>query len=121
MKNWIRQFGISILLLSIFALTFASKGGGGEKKHDPTLRNDFTPIRTIHGLTLRATRPSFSGSFLFGEQRQDDRLSVHTMITYQRGNITYILPYHYRLSSLGLGSGSKSNLQLLDFRIKMPK
>jgi hypothetical protein len=124
MKKLIRQFGIFCLLVILVAGGFASsstKGGGGEKKNKSALMSNFTPIRSINGFTLRATRPGFSGSLMRSQDKEDNRLSIRTLITYQRGNTTYILPYKYRVAIPSLSNSPRTNLQLLGVKIKMLK
>jgi hypothetical protein len=120
MNKLIRQILISGLLTAVVTIGFASKGGGGDKKDVASLKNNFTPIRTINGFTLKTTRPVYSGSMLLGQAKESNRLSLNAMITYQQGNVTYILPYKYKLAASSL-INSKSNLQLVGVKIKMPK
>ncbi|HEY4208318.1 MAG TPA: hypothetical protein VGM31_15945 [Puia sp.] len=114
---------ISTLLTAVVGLAFASKGGGGEKKKDNSipLKTNFTPIRTTTGFTLKSG-PSFTGSYLLKEEKTDTYITFHTLITYQKGNSIYIMPYKYKINnaSVYLKNGG-SNLQLLDLRIKMHK
>lgn len=118
-----RKVLISALMTAVVGLSFASKGGGGEKKKDNsvTLKTNFTPIRTTNGFTLK-TGPAYTGSFQLGEEKTSNYISFHTLVTYQKGNSTYILPYTYRLNTASVYlNNSGSNLQLLDLRIKMHK
>jgi len=117
-----RKTLISTLMLSVVGLAFASKGGGGEKKAANTpLKTNFTPIRTTSGFTLK-TGPSFSGSVLLGAEKKDNYVSFKTLITYEKGNTMYIMPYRYKVnSSLFLRNSSNSSLQLLDLHINMSR
>lgn len=122
LRKLIRQMTISALLVISFGLTFASTGGGGDKKnnnHIP-LRSEFVPIRTTNNFTLKAG-PSYRGSYTLGEEKTKNVISVNTLITYQKGNSTYIIPYKFKVnSSLYIdGSPDKNNLRMLDFRIRM--
>jgi len=123
-RKLIRQSVVSTLLLAIVGLAFASKGGGGDKKNNNNipLRNEFVPIRTTNNFTLKAG-PSYRGSLLLGEEKTKEYVSVNTLITYQKGNSIYIMPYKYKVSnSIFLnGDAGKSNLQMLDLRIRMHK
>ncbi len=109
---------MSVLLVGAVIFAFGSKGGGGDKKKNNTLKTDFTPIRTIGGFTLKSG-PAYTGSFLLSRER-DNRgvISINTLVTYQKGNTIFILPYRYKLD---FSSSPKSNLQLLDLKIKMHK
>ena len=114
---------ISALLTAVVGLTFASKGGGGEKKKDNSipLKTNFTPIRTTTGFTLKSG-PTYTGSYLMGQEKTNDYISFHTLVTYQKGNSIYIMPYKYKLPNSAVYlHNSGSNLQLLDLRIKMHK
>ena len=116
-----RQLIISSALVIVAGLAIASKGGGGDKKKASNIpfKNNFTPIRTTNGFTLK-TGPSFTGSYLLSQQKTDNTISFSTLATYQRGNALFIIPYKYKVNtSPYLNSSSKSNLQVLDLRIKM--
>jgi hypothetical protein len=110
----------SLLLFAVTALAFASKGGGEKKKHRE-FENSFTPINAASSFTLKKS-PLYSGSTVVIHPQADNRLSMNAMITYQRGNTTFILPYQYKVNiSPVTNYGSKSNLQFLGVRIQMPK
>jgi hypothetical protein len=115
-----RKTLICTLMLAVVGLAFASKGGGGEKKAPGnSLKTNFTPIRTASGFTLK-TGPSFTGSVLLGTEKKDNYVSFNTLITYEKGNTMYVMPYRYKVnSSLFLRNSSNSSLQLLDLHINM--
>ena len=122
MKKLTRQAAICAVLVVMVILTFASKGGGGDKKYNSSFKSNFTPIRSLSSFTLKTSSSYNNGSYLFNAGRDNNRLSLNTMITYEKGNTTYILPYKYKvnISSLNNG-GQKTNLQFLGVKIKMPK
>ncbi|MDR3714725.1 MAG: hypothetical protein P4L51_18065 [Puia sp.] len=114
---------MSVLLVSAVVFTFASKGGGGgdkKKNNSMTFKTDFTPIRTAGGFTLKSG-PAYSGSFMLGREK-DTRgmVSVNSLVTYQKGNTIFIMPYRYKISTDYL-SAPKNNLRLLDLKINMHK
>jgi hypothetical protein len=113
------QVLFSMSLIVFVALAFASKGGGDKKKNVAS-KADFAPINISSAFTLR-NGISYMGSHIFGQQKEKASLSVNTIITYQNGNTIYIMPYKYKISIAPLNSTSKTNLQLLDFKIKMHK
>lgn len=120
LRKWTRQTGISVLLVVIAALAFASKGGGGDKKNIPSFKNDFTPIR--NGFTLKTGANYYSGSRILEQEKINNRLSLNTVVTYQKGNTTYILPYKYKVNTSSFSSSApKTNLQFLGVKIQMPK
>ena len=118
-RKIIRQAGMSLLLAVIVVLAFASKGGGGDKKKNDGLKNDFTPIRS-NGFTLKS-RPFFSGSYVFGQEKDNNSLSLNTFVTYQKGRTVYVLPFKYKVNTISINNSPKTNLQLIGVKIKMSK
>ena len=116
----LRLTAVGLLLFAVTALTFASKGGGDKKKHTE-FENSFTPINAASSFTLKKTT-LYSGSTVSFHSQADNRISLNAMITYQRGNTTFILPYQYKVN-IGpvINYGTRSNLQFLGVRIQMPK
>jgi len=121
MKKLTRQAVICAVLVVMVVLTFASKGGGGDKKFNNNFRSNFTPIRTLNSFTLKTSSSYNSGNFVLSTVKENNRLSLNTMITYEKGNTTYILPYKYKVNISNLNDGQKTNLQFLGVKIKMPK
>jgi hypothetical protein len=116
----IRLMAISLLLFAVTALAFASKGGG-EKKKRQEFDNSFTPINAASSFSLKRS-PLYSGSIVSFRPQADNRMSISAMITYQRGNTTFILPYQYKVNiGSTAGYNQHSNLQFLGVRIQMPK
>jgi hypothetical protein len=108
---------ISFILVGFGALAIASMGGGGSKAKDKTVRPEFTPIRTTNGFTLR-TGPVYHGSMIFAQEKTNNLVSLNSIVTYQKGNTTYILPCRYKLQTSALQG---SSLQMLNLRIKIHK
>jgi hypothetical protein len=118
-KRIIRLSVFSLLMVAVVALAFASKGGGGKKK--TPIKNDFVPVRTTSGFTLR-TGVNYSGSHIFGVERNDRNYNFNTVITYQKGNTTFIVPYKYKVNAPSLNMASfKTNFQLLNLKISIHK
>lgn len=116
----IRLSVVSILLLAVTVLAFASKGGGDKKKHS-AFENAFTPINSASSFTLKKT-PVYSGTLMNFQPQADNRISLNAMITYQRGNTTFILPYQYKVTIGPVNNNNgKTNLQFLGVKIQMPK
>jgi hypothetical protein len=122
LRKLTRKMLVSALLVAIVGLTFASKGGGGDKKgaKDVPVKANFTPIRTTAGFTLK-TGPSFTGSFTLGTVKTREYVSFNTLITYEKGNSIYVVPYRVKINTSMYLHNSGSNLQLLDLKISMHK
>ena len=122
MRKLTRKLLISTVMVAVFGLAFASKGGGGEKKaaNNP-LKTNFTPIRTNSYFTLKAG-PTFSNTVVLGSEKKNNVLSINTLVTYEKGNMMYIIPYKYKINNnLFLHNSSNSSLSLLDLHINMSK
>jgi hypothetical protein len=119
-SNKLRLTAMGLLLFAVTALAFASKGGGDKKKRQD-FENSFTPINAASSFTLKKA-PLYSGSTVTFHPQADNRISLNAMITYQRGNTTFILPYQYKVNiTPDIDFSSRSNLQFLGVRIQMSK
>jgi hypothetical protein len=120
LRKLIRKLLISTSLVAIVSLAVASKGGGGDKgKANTPLKTNFVPIRTTAGFTLKAG-PTFMGSSIISTEKTPEYVSFQTLITYQRGNSTFIMPRTLKVNnSMFMHNSSGSNLSLLDLRINM--
>lgn len=119
-KKVIRFSAVSLMLFALSALAFASKGGGGKKKQHE-FENSFTPINTASSFSLKKVT-FYSGSTVSFQAQESNRISINAMITYQRGNTTFILPYQYKVDTRpSANDGTRTNLQFLGIRIQMPK
>jgi len=120
LRKLMRKLLISASLVAIVGLALASKGGGGDKqKANIPLKTNFVPIRTTTGFTLKVG-PTFTGSTIVSTQKTREYVTFSSLITYQHGNMTFILPHTYKISSsVYMRNNSGSNLSLLDLRINM--
>lgn len=107
-------------MTAIAFLGFASSGGGdGKRKSNLSFNKDFVPVRTSGGFTLKSG-PSYKGSRLLNYNRQNNSVHFTSVITYQKGNTTYILPYKNKMMLPGKLS-EKNNLNALNVKIKLGK
>ena len=120
LRKLIRKLLISASMVAIVGLAVASKGGGGDKgKTNIPLKTNFVPIRTTAGFTLKAG-PTFMGSTITSTEKTPEYVSFQTLITYQHGNSTFIMPRTLKVnSSVFMHNNSGSSLNLLDLRINM--
>ena len=121
MKKLMRHVFFFMSFIIIVSLAFGSKGGDNkDKKRNAKLKADFVPVRITSPLLKNGF--TYSGSHVFGIQKEKSSFSLNTLITYQKGNTTYIMPYKYRVNTSALTiSPAKSNLQMLDVKISMHK
>jgi hypothetical protein len=107
-------------MLGFAGLAFASMGGEKRNKKSSKVTADFTPIKTSSGFTLKAG-PSYKGSMIFTQEKTSNRLSFNTLITYQKGNTTYIMPYNHKVNIGTAVPAGCDNLQLLRLKVRMNK
>lgn len=108
-----KKIAFSILFIGLAAFSFASMGGGSKPKAS-SLNLVFSPVRITSAFTLKAG-PSYHGSTIFNDVKANDFISFNSIITYQKGNTTYILPYKHRVSV----SAAKSNLQIVNLSVNI--
>lgn len=120
-KTLARKSAICFVLTAMAILTFASSGGGGGSKgKNVPAASQFTPIRTANGFTLKAG-PTYRGSQLFTQEKKKDAVLFNSVITYQRGNTTFILPYKYKMNLQPNRNCTKSNLNVVDVKFRLHK
>jgi len=121
LRKLMRKTLISTLMVAVVGLALASKGGGGEKK-DTTknvpLKTNFTPIRTTNGFTLKAGS-TMTANYLLSTEKAPTYVSFNTLVTYQKGNSLYVMPYRYKINTSMFLNTSGSNMRLLDLRINV--
>jgi hypothetical protein len=122
MKKLMRYGFFFMSFLIIVGLAFASKGGDKNKKRNTTnLKTDFVPIRISAAFALK-NGFTYTGSHIFSVQKENSTFSLNSIVTYQRGNTTFIVPYKYKVNTSAFNiSPAKSNLQMLDLKISMHK
>lgn len=114
-----RKSAICFVLTIMAILTFASSGGGGgDKNKSMPTASKFTPIRTTSGFTLKSG-PTYRGSQLFNQEKKKDAMVFNSVITYKRGNTTFILPYKYKMNLASTKSCLKTNLNVVDVKINL--
>lgn len=116
LNHMLKKSIICLLMIGGVVLALASSGGGNKKKSNTFLGSGFTPIRTTNGFTLKAG-PSYSGSHTF-TNRNHSVVLYNTVLTYQKGNTIFILPYQVRMTHK---TSYKSNLNLLTLKVKLRK
>lgn len=113
------KLSVATVMLGFAGLAFASMGGEKRAKKSSRIVTDFVPIKTSNGFTLKAG-PAYKGSITLNRQQNTTSFSFNTLVTYQKGNTTYIMPYNNRVS-LGKTTTNCNNTQLLRLKVRMQK
>jgi hypothetical protein len=115
LNHMLKKSLISFTMIGVVALALASNGGG--EKNAPKAKAEYSTARTLNGLTMKAG-PIYSGSRMYSTQRQSNFVMYSSVLTYRKGNTTYILPYKYKMNTRPT---LRSNMQVLDLKIKLNK
>jgi len=119
-SNFLRKSAVFTAATAIAFLGFASSGGGGGKnKSKLDFNKEFVPVRTSGGFTLKSG-PNYRGSRLLNVQKKNDAVLFNSVVTYQKGNTTYILPYKNKMSLPGK-LDNRNNLNAVDVKIRLGK
>ena len=119
----LKKFIVSATMLGLVIIALASSGGGKKKSAGATL--GIIPIRSNSSFTLKS-KPSYSGSFMYSTGSLKNSTVYRSVITYQKGNTTLIVPSQYRLNNqrkLAFNKSEcfKSNLSVVDLRVRLSK
>jgi hypothetical protein len=109
---------IILVLVGFTVFTFASIGGGKNKSRNSFVKEEYKPIRTSQGFTLKSGA-QYRGSMIVREVKTSSHVTYNSLVTFQKGNTTYILPNKYKLSIAP--SSNHSNLQMLNLKIRICK
>lgn len=109
-----RKLALLTLFVGLAAFSFASMGGGGGKaKTSASLV--FSPIKSKGSFTLKAG-PSYRTNIFNEAKAPTSYFNFNSsLITYQKGNTTYILPRNSRISL----TAGKSNLQVVNLKVNI--
>jgi len=77
------------------------------------------PIGPSGNLTLRSN-PVYAGSQVFSSKSEKSFTLYNSVITYQKGNTTYVVPSRVKINSSSSLS-FKSNLNVVDLKIRLCK
>jgi hypothetical protein len=116
-NHMLKKSIVSLTFIGVVALALASTGGGIKKKSNKLFNPEFAPIRTSTGFSMRSG-VGYSGSLITSSQKNKSSLNLSSLVTYQKGNVIYILPNQHRIN---LAKTPKSNLSLVDVKINLHK
>ncbi|MDN3658706.1 hypothetical protein QWZ08_23895 [Ferruginibacter paludis] len=96
MKTFTKKLLTIALLFGIAQVAMADRGVG--KKKNKTILNIYTPstLRNSIAFNLKSGL-SYKGSLLTNTQTVGNSIMANSLITYQKGNITYVIPYKHKI------------------------
>jgi len=122
LNHMLKKSLISATLLGVVVIALASSGGGEKRSGSSNI--GLIRVQAAGGLSLKA-KPNYSGSQVLSTLTLRNSTVYRSVVTYQSGNTTFIVPSRYRVnnpsSKLSFNSGSRSNLKMLDLKLKLCK
>jgi len=89
--NLLNKKVVALIVITVFAIaTFASLGDGKSIGKKASLLNN--SYRITPGKFSLKSGYLYRGSQVVNQQKNNDILSLNSIVTYQRGNMTFILP-----------------------------
>ncbi len=119
----LKKFIVCATMLGLVIIALASSGGGKKRSTGSTL--GIIPIRSNGTFTLK-TKPSYSGSALYSTANLKNSTAYRSVITYQKGNTTFVVPSQYKLNnqrklSFNSNTSFKSNLNVVDLKVRLSR
>lgn len=120
LNQMLKKSLVSATMLGVVVIALASSGGGKKKSTGSNL--GIIPMRANGTFTLK-TKPSYTGSYLYSTANLKNSTVYRSVITYQKGNTTFIVPSQYKLSNqsrkLSFNSQAKNNLNAVDLKVRL--
>ncbi len=100
-NNLLTRFAKKVLVLTVlfsmaqyvFAVDGNMNGGGSRSK---TSKSKFSTIKSDLNLSLKYGY-SYNGNKSFDFRKTNNVILVNSVVTYKKGNVTYILPYKNKI------------------------
>lgn len=98
MKSFTQKLLTIALLISLGQVAMADRGIG-KKNKSKTILNITTPslLRNSIAFNLKSGL-SYKGSLITNETSFSNSIMGNSLITYQKGNTTYIIPYKHKIA-----------------------
>ena len=99
MEKFIKKTAIILALVSVTTVVFADRGTGKKSKVKTTLNINSTSA-TLKSSILSNIKNglAYKGSFSAPRQINNSVITSNTLMTYQKGNTTYIIPYKSKVT-----------------------
>lgn len=107
MERFIKKVAIILALVSVSTTVFADRGTGRKSNKAKTNLNITPSSTTLKNTILSNLRNglSYKGSFLTTRHGNNAVITSNTLMTYQKGNTTYILPYKNKVAVADMAQG----------------
>ncbi len=123
LNHMLKKLVVCVIMLGIVFIAFASTGGGKKKKSSALAS---IPLNAKTALSLR-TKPTYSGSQFLTTTTTSNAIVYRSVVTYQRGNTTYVIPSQFKLQNQKLSKVTlksptlsfRSNLNVIDLKIRL--
>lgn len=119
----LKKFIICATMLGVVFIALASTGGGKKKSATTHPNLALIPIRS-NGTFVDA-RPGYSGSHVLRTEQHGKYTMYRSVVTYQQGNITYVVPSQYTIKnkdtrlSFNHGLSLRSNFNMIDLKLRL--
>jgi len=107
MNRFTKKMLVITMLVSIVAVAWADRGVGRKNKNK-TILNITTPVNTNIRNSIAfniKSGLSYKGSLLNTRQTVGNAIMNTSIITYQKGNTTYIVPYKNKITQTEIRQG----------------
>ena len=127
MRKFTKKTTIILALVSVTGVVFADRGTGKRSKAKTSLNINTTSSPSLKNSILANIKNglAYKGSFIATRQANTgvSSFSNNTLMTYQKGNTTFILPYQQKISIPSAANCNKNSnsLQLLNLKVRMHK
>lgn len=125
LNHMLKKTIVSATMLGIVFFALASSGGG-KKKASSNL--GVIPISAKGNFSSNDKKPAYAGSYLLNSMNTRNSTVYTSIVSYQRGNTTYLIPSKFKLTNGNAkvcfksnGLSLKSNLNVVDLKIRLCK
>jgi hypothetical protein len=100
MQRFIKKAGIILALVSVTMVTFADKGAGKKSRAKTAMNINTTSSTSLKASILFNIKNglTYKGSLLANRKVVSNTITSSSLITYQKGNTTYIIPYKNKVT-----------------------
>jgi hypothetical protein len=107
MQRFIKKAAIILALVSATTAVFADRGTGKKSNKVRTTLNITPSASSLKGTIMSSLKNglSYKGSFSANKHITTNGISSATLMTYQKGNTTYLLPYKSKVAVADMAQG----------------